>query len=71
MENDSFFTHFIVGATLLLGMITVGLILFILIGLWEAGFGTFVIVIGLLFMFSWIVHKLASSQIVKDWIKEL
>lgn len=71
MGNDSFFTHFIVGALLVLGLITTGLVLFILVGIWEAGFGTFVTVIGTLFLFSWIVHKIASSQVVKDWISDL
>lgn len=71
MGDDTFFTHFIVGAGLVLGLLTVGLVLVILASLWEAGFATFVVVLGLIGTFSWIVHKLASSETVRKWIKNL
>lgn len=68
MTDDTFFTHFIIGAILILaGCVTfmVGLLLW---GLWTAGFGVFVLVIGIVFGFSWVVHRLASSETVKDWL---
>lgn len=71
MNNEPFFTHFVVGAILLLGLITTGLVLFILVGLWESGFGTFVVVLSLLSGFSWIVHKISNSKAVQKWVSEL
>lgn len=68
MREDTWFTHFIIGALLVLGLIVIGIVGLILVSLWEAGFGVFVLVTGLVFGFCWVVHKLASSDTVKGWL---
>lgn len=69
--DDPFFRHFIVGAMLFIGLISVFLAGLIVLSLWEAGFEIFVTVIGTTFGFCWIVHKLASSKVAKDWFNNL
>lgn len=69
-ENDTFFRHFIVGCLLLLGIILAGLIGLIVVSLWSAGLVVFVIVVTVLWTFSWAVHKLASNVTVKKWMDD-
>lgn len=68
MEDDTFFTHFIVGALLILAACVAALVGFLLWALWSAGFGVFVLIMSILFGFSWTVHRLASSETVKKWL---
>lgn len=71
MGDDTFFRHFIIGAMLILGLCVLTLVGFIVIGLWDAGVGIFLFVIAILWVFGWIVHKLASSETVKNWLEDL
>lgn len=68
MGDDTFFNHFIIGALLILAAVVAAFVGFILWSIWSAGFGVFVVVMSILFGFSWTVHRLASSETVKGWL---
>lgn len=70
IAEDKWFLHFLVAVGLIIAGGICLLVLVILLGLWNAGFGVFVVSLGGAVSFAWLVHKLASSKTIQKWIDD-